>query len=90
MQKKWFKAKRYGWGWTPSSWQGWLSLGVFLSIILIGSLFLFGGEPSTPGQVVLFGAWFASCVVCLLIISYRKGEKPSWRWGDKSAPKDKS
>jgi hypothetical protein len=23
-EKLWFRAKRYGWGWTPTSWQGWL------------------------------------------------------------------
>jgi hypothetical protein len=25
-KKYWFRAKWYGWGWYPSSWQGWLIL----------------------------------------------------------------
>lgn len=82
-KQQWFKAKRYGWGWTPSAWQGWLAIGVFVSLMVGGSLFLFGGEPATPGQVVLFGAWIASCILCLVVISYRHGEKPGWRWGGK-------
>ncbi|MCX6717702.1 MAG: hypothetical protein NTU76_03445 [Candidatus Taylorbacteria bacterium] len=23
MSKLWFKRKTYGWGWVPSSWEGW-------------------------------------------------------------------
>lgn len=88
-QKKWFVAKRYGWGWTPSTWQGWLAVAVFMSLIIGGSLLLFGGEPSTTGQTVLFAAWFVSCVICLVAVSYRKGEKPGWHWGNRSEPKDK-
>ena len=32
--KLWFKAKRYGWGWTPSAWQGWMVLLVYLVSVL--------------------------------------------------------
>jgi hypothetical protein len=27
--KLWFKAKNYGWGWYPITWQGWLITGLY-------------------------------------------------------------
>jgi len=35
--KLWFKAKRYGWGWTPACWQGWLVLGVYFAVLIAPS-----------------------------------------------------
>ena len=35
-KKIWFKAKRYGWGWYPSTWQG--AVCIFIWVIL----FVFG------------------------------------------------
>ena len=40
---RWFAAKRYGFGWVPCSWQGWLVLAVFLLLyvfVLSSSLML--------------------------------------------------
>jgi len=31
--KYWFRRKLYGWGWTPATWQGWLTLLIFILII---------------------------------------------------------
>ncbi len=82
-QKNWFKAKRYGWGWTPSTWQGWLSVAVFVSVLVIGSLLFYGGEPETAQETAVYALWFASTCLCLVVLSYKRGEKPGWRWGDK-------
>ena len=30
----WFKARLYGWGWTPATWQGWLVLAIWLVLVL--------------------------------------------------------
>ncbi len=70
--KYWFKARRYGWGWTPSLWQGWfvILVFVFLEIILLPKTDIF-----VLGTAVLVGI--------LLLICIRKGEKPRWRWGGK-------
>lgn len=29
----WFGPKRYGWGWTPVSWQGWLATAAFIAVV---------------------------------------------------------
>lgn len=39
--KYWFKRKRYGYGLTPSTWQGWLTIfGFLLFIIFTPDLFI--------------------------------------------------
>jgi len=75
----WFKRKLYGWGWTPVTWQGWLTILLFLITILTISFSL----PKEPTDSQL--AWFfisLIIVVALLIgICYAKGETPRWQWG---------
>ena len=33
MTQLWFKAKKYGYGWYPATWQGWLVILVYLTIL---------------------------------------------------------
>ena len=72
--KLWFKAKCYGWGWYPSTWEG------ALVIILWMILFIFSIKT-------LDHEWLKNIIVStilviiLLWICYKKGEKPGWRWG---------
>lgn len=80
--KKWFRAKRFGWGWTPNTWQGWTVVGVWMALFLTATI---------APQVILsdsasaamwgIGAGFA-LTGALLIIAYRTGEPPAWHWGD--------
>ena len=73
MKKKyWFAAKRYGWGWTPSTWQGWLILAVAVLLML-----LFMTIPNLLARVV----WVTVVAIALIWVCYLKGEKPGWRWG---------
>jgi hypothetical protein len=73
-KKFWFKAKCYGWGWYPSSWEGFLVLLVWF-ILFVLSLKLMDHE------------WLKNMIVIFIItgimiwICYKKGEKPGWRWG---------
>ena len=30
----WFKRKIYGWGWTPVKWQGWVTILVFVVLMI--------------------------------------------------------
>jgi uncharacterized membrane protein YhaH (DUF805 family) len=74
--KLWFRAKIYGWGWYPCSWEGWL---VMLFWVV---LFIFLLNKVEQHLVLTFILIFISFVV-LLIICWKKGEKPGWRWGIK-------
>lgn len=74
--KLWFRAKHYGWGWYPCSWEGW-------AVIVVGLIFIFGGiyvgdMDDAPGAAFL-GSVLA--IGLFLFTGYKKGEKPRWRWG---------
>ncbi|HYF28987.1 MAG TPA: hypothetical protein VEA36_01315 [Candidatus Paceibacterota bacterium] len=87
-RKLWFRAKRFGWGWYPASWQGWaVTVAYTLLYVLSGLLFgAFAPAVVAEGGSVLEGSvLFASLLVLitasLLAICYRYGERPRWRWG---------
>ena len=74
MEKKWFRRKLYGYGWTPVSWEGWLVL-----LIWVG-LFTFGvAKMDHEGMKNLVIIFLMTGV--LIYICYKKGERPKWQWG---------
>ncbi|MFZ2072456.1 MAG: hypothetical protein WAV10_02140 [Minisyncoccia bacterium] len=74
MNKIWFKRKRYGWGWYPSSWQGWLVL--FVWFILFTSL-----VTKMDNEWLKKFIFVTLMTGILIFICYKKGEKPKWQWG---------
>jgi len=89
----WFKRKIYGWGWTPVRWQGWITLLFFIFYIVINSPRAVGGVEPTGTDLNWFFAKVVLSIIVLLIICYKKGEKPRWQWGlprhGRDEPKDK-
>ncbi|MFA6476116.1 MAG: hypothetical protein WCV68_01725 [Candidatus Paceibacterota bacterium] len=88
-QGYWFKAKLYGWGWAPVKWQGWFV--IFIYVLLILSLVLIReedipGNPDSGSNFLTFALPIIILTPLLLIVAYKKGEKPRWQWG---RPKDK-
>jgi hypothetical protein len=72
--KVWFKAKCYGWGWYPSTWQG------ALVILIWAVLFTFSlAKLDHEGWKNILFIIFITAL--LILISWKKGEKPRWRWG---------
>lgn len=81
MEKKlWFKAKTYGWGWYPVSWEGWLV--IFIWVIFF-SLSIINTRNEWPERLIII----ILSVSVLIYICYKKGEKPEWRWGKKNEHK---
>lgn len=78
MGKLWFRSKTYGWGWYPSSWEGWFALFIF-TVLLVANIF----SLDTSSQDI--PTWFfirtGALVFILLLICWLKGETPRWRWG---------
>jgi len=76
----WFKARLYGWGWTPAKWQGWLVL--FVYIAALAGLGFTIDETSPPREVAFTFLLPATLLtIALLRICYKTGEKPRWQWG---------
>ena len=65
MTDKWFKRRKFGWGWTPVTWQGWLTIGM-----LIFGLFYF---DKLYERVII--------IIVFIIANFLKGETPRWSWG---------
>ncbi len=83
MKEYWFKTKKYGYGWTPANWKGWLVL-IFWLVINVW-LFLKIDKNSHSVSDTLIGLFppFIASIIFLVAICIAKGEKPRWRWGDK-------
>jgi hypothetical protein len=76
----WFKRKLYGWGWTPATWQGWLTLVVYLVAVLGFALTI---DENSPRREVVFTFLLPITLltITLIRICYKTGEKPRWQWG---------
>ncbi len=83
MEKKlWFRAKRYGWGWYPITWQGW----AVIALYVISLLHIAFDMPKFPSTLDLIGDLIlpiTGLTMILISVCYKTGEKPHWRWGGK-------
>jgi hypothetical protein len=80
----WFKARAFGWGWTPVSIEGWIVVFVLLALIVAGTgVFIYelnaGANPRSAN--LLFIGWIGLLVGLAILIGWLKGERPHWRWG---------
>jgi len=76
----WFKRKRYGYGWTPSTREGWLLTFGYMAIIVGLAINL--GEDATDKEAI-FKLILPMIVLtaALLRVTHSHGEKPKWQWG---------
>ena len=81
MKNLWFKAKRYGWGWYPVTWQGWLILAIYTVIILWNFKDIDAKSHSASDTVFGVLPRVIIAIGILIWICYKTGEKPRWRWG---------
>lgn len=71
----WFRRKKYGWGWVPASWQGYLVLGVYTGGLI--SIFLKADSQSysVSESLTIFFLPLVGLTIILLIITVITGEK---------------
>ena len=83
MAEYWFKPKRYGYGATPATWQGWaFTVGTVLAMVAV-SLYLRLTAKSLWALVALL-MFDAAAVAALVVVGYRKTDGGwCWRWGDR-------
>ncbi|HAU07432.1 MAG: hypothetical protein A2568_00530 [Candidatus Yanofskybacteria bacterium RIFOXYD1_FULL_44_17] len=79
----WFRAKTYGWGWYPSTWQGWLIIVAYLFFFI--RISLGADKVLMAGGNVFYSVVLPEIVLTIVLIwiCYKTGEKPGWRWGNK-------
>jgi hypothetical protein len=77
----WFPAKEYGWGWgLPCAWQGWAVMLVYIGLVVAATIVI---QPARGGNMKLYLAIVIISSLLLCLVCWWKGEKPSWKWGDK-------
>lgn len=86
MTRLWFKAKKYGYGWYPATWEGMVVILAFIILHTLGVLLLLASLSRWPsGPVTLwFSLFFILNTATLIAICIKKGERPRWRWGEDS------
>ena len=75
----WFKRRRYGYGWTPVTWQGWAVVATYLVVVLATAVRM-PEQPSNTDMAWYFGI-IVTATVILIAVTYKTGPKPRWRWG---------
>ncbi|WP_148715710.1 hypothetical protein [Chitinolyticbacter meiyuanensis] len=74
--KYWFPAKKYGWGWGyPVRWQGLVVFWGYIALLAFGAILPLGET------IIGFLTYTALLSVIAVVICWKKGEPPSWRWG---------
>jgi len=81
MKKFWFKRKRYGYGWRPATWQGWLV--DFSYVILLVCIFSYIDQYSHSVSDTLIGIVMPMLLltVVFVLITWLTGERPRFQWG---------
>ncbi len=81
--KLWFKAKNYGWGWYPITWEGWTVTILYILFIVYRGNKISKMFDTDSSFIFRYFFEILFSIIPLLVICYLKGEKPEWRWGDK-------
>ncbi len=82
MKRYWFKAKRYGYGWYPVTWEGWLTVFAYLALVFGDFYRIDSTSHSVSDTLINFIPETAALTVILIYICYKTGEPARWRWGD--------
>jgi phosphatidylserine synthase len=84
ISKYWFKRRRYGYGWVPFTWQGWLVVIAYVGSIFLATLIVKDIPSNTySSESVEFTVVIVLSTIALIFITNAKGPRPKWRWGKK-------
>jgi len=77
----WFKRKPYGWGWVAVTWQGWLVLLLFITIVVWNFIRIDSHSHSVSDTFINFIPETFVLALLVFLVCLKKGEKPRWQWG---------
>lgn len=82
--KYWFKAKKYGWGWYPSSWEGYTIVGIYISVFIVLFYNIDVYSHSATETILSFIPQAFIITIVLIGTCFIKGEKPHWNYKKRS------
>lgn len=78
----WFKPRRYGYGATPISWQGWFITASFAALIVIFARIIAFRDELTNEAAIAGAAGFVAVTLAFIWIAWKKTDGAwRWRWG---------
>lgn len=86
----WFRAKTYGWGWVPVSWQGWMVVVIYM--YAVGTVFFSVDSRSHSISDTLFN-FILPCILATVVmigICYRTSEPSTQKREKTFSPKRKT
>lgn len=83
----WFTRKRYGWGWTPVTWQGWAVVAGYVAFVASGAFLFLRDEYGGQG-VLAFLVWTLGYTLWLVSVTRQHGPTPRWQWGHRAASEE--
>jgi uncharacterized membrane protein YhaH (DUF805 family) len=84
-KKYWNKRRRYGYGWTPTTWKGWLLAITFIAAALVPALFVVSNES----LIIWYFVYLAVLLTVFLIVITQVSPQAKWRWGKKPSDNKK-
>jgi hypothetical protein len=82
MSRYWFRPKLYGIGATPTTWQGWALVGLYLCAIVTLALVMRVNMMAGAEKPLSFIAIVVVLTAALVWISWKKTDGVwRWRWG---------
>ena len=81
--KYWFKSKKYGYGFTPVSWEGYLLIIFMLALILFAGYLndLYQEEVTVKQGLAFLFDVFLITALSIPISKNKCQDKLGWRWG---------
>jgi hypothetical protein len=82
--RAWFGHKRFGAGFNPSTWEGWLALLVFVVVVPGGLTFILDHGAVLPAPGLLATAWVIAATAAFLTLVWIKRDRSKpvkFRWG---------
>ncbi len=87
-QELWFKNKRWGYGWSPNTKNGWIVTIAYLAVIyVLAEVFASQGEELDLMFSLLIGFAVVVTTLVLFFVSLRHAPKPKWQWGENKVKK---
>lgn len=60
-KEPWFGKRRLGWGFTPTTWQGWVLTLILILILLLDSMYFY--------KTILFGIILIVAIICYIVVA---------------------
>ena len=84
MPRYWFRPKQFGYGATPSTWQGWL-LTIVGALLIAGLAFGVDFVRNDMMRLVMVAVGIPLVLIPFVLITHAKTEGGwRWRWGTKN------